>query len=74
MNLHEIYLKYRFGQGQRGQQGEETPALYFLAEILAIRERTSEELTEIHRVKLTYPGQRLIQDGPGIASGGVEGG
>ena len=43
---------------------EEFPALYFLAEILALRCRSPEELMEVHRAKLTYPGQRLIQEGP----------
>ena len=39
------------------------PALYFLGEILALRNRGTEELTEIHKAKLGYPGQRIIQEG-----------
>ena len=43
---------------------EETPTLYFLDEILALRNRSPEDLREIHRAKLTFPGQRVIQEGP----------
>lgn len=39
-------------------------ALYLLDEILALRCRTHQELMEIHTAKLTYPGQRIIQEGP----------
>ena len=42
---------------------EEFPALYFMAEILALKCRSPEELQEIHRYKLTYTGARLIQEG-----------
>lgn len=71
MNLREIYAKYRLEQGQAGQaeephtyevRPEELPAPYFLAEILALGGCNPEEqLKEIHRAKLTYPGVRLIQ-------------
>lgn len=63
MNLREIYLKARLEQGQGVQTPDEEPALYFLGEIRALRERTPEELREIHRAKLTFPGQRIIQEG-----------
>lgn len=43
---------------------EEAPALYFLAEVLSLRNRTPQELMEIHTAKLAYPGQRIIQEGP----------
>lgn len=40
------------------------PALYLLDEILVLRGRTPQELREVHRAKLTYPCQRIIQEGP----------
>ncbi|MGH7770941.1 MAG: hypothetical protein ACREQA_01745 [Candidatus Binatia bacterium] len=43
---------------------EEQPAFYFLGEILALRCRTEDEVREIHKVKLTFPGVRLIQEEP----------
>jgi len=43
---------------------EDQPALYFLDEVLALRNRNQGDLREIHRAKLTYPGVRLIQEGP----------
>ena len=64
MNIHEIYARDRLRQGQVGQvQVEETPALYFLGEVLALSNRNQEDLREIHKAKLTYPGVRLIQEG-----------
>ena len=42
---------------------EETPALYFLAELIALKARSVSELREIHLAKLAYPGSRIIQDG-----------
>ncbi len=65
MNLREIYLRERLRQVQEGQvRVEETPALYCLSEILALKDRIAEELREIHSAKLTFPGQRIIQEGP----------
>ncbi len=68
MNLREIYAKYRLEQGQAGQVAqvrvEEIPASYYLGEVLSLRNRTPQELVEIHRAKLTFPGQRIIQEGP----------
>ena len=40
------------------------PAPYLLDEILALRNRSPEELQEIHKAKLAYSGQRIIQEGP----------
>ncbi len=37
---------------------------YYPEEILLLQNRTLEELAEIHRAKLTYPCQRIIQEGP----------
>jgi len=37
---------------------------YYPEEILLLQNRTIEELAEIHRAKLTFPGQRIIQEGP----------
>ena len=47
-----------------GVQCEETPAPYFLDEILGLRDRTSEEIREIHKAKLQFPWARIIQEGP----------
>ena len=64
MNLREIYVRERLRQGQVGQvQVEEIPAPYFLDEALALRNRNQEDIREIHRAKLAYPGVRLIQEG-----------
>ena len=46
------------------QSWEDQPALYFLGEVLALSNRNQEDLREIHRAKLTFPGQRVIQEGP----------
>ncbi len=66
MNLREIYAKYRLEQGQAGQVAqvrvEEIPAPYYLGEIMVLRHCTEEQLMEIHKAKLTYPGVRLIQE------------
>ena len=63
MNLHEIYARDRLRQGQVGQaRVEETPALYFLAEILALGDRTPDDLREIHKAKLAYPDVRIVQE------------
>ena len=62
MNLRKIYLKDRLRQGQVGQAAEE-PALYYLSEVQALRGRTYEDLSKIHRAKLAYSGVRLIQEG-----------
>ena len=78
-NLMEIISKLPPGSARRKYEGllceknstplgviscEEEPALYFLAEIQALRHRVPEELEEIHKAKLTFPGQRIIQEGP----------
>ena len=63
MNLREIYQKDRVRLGQEGQAAEE-PTLYYLSEVQVLRGRTYEDLSEIHRAKLAFPGQRVIQEGP----------
>ena len=64
MSLREIYVRERLRQGQVGQvRVEEIPALYFLGEVLALSNRNQEDIREIHRAKLAYPGVRLIQEG-----------
>ena len=64
MNLRQIYIEERLRLGQVGQVGvEETPALYLLAEILALGDRTPDDLREIHQAKLTFPGLRVVQEG-----------
>jgi len=40
------------------------PALYLLDEILSLKDRTPQQLMEIHSAKLIYPCQRIIQEGP----------
>ncbi len=45
---------------------EEIPVLYVLSELLTLRHFTPEELQEIHKAKLAYPGQRIIQEGPEV--------
>ncbi len=61
MNLREIYARERLRQGQAGQAWEE-PAPYFLDEVLALRDLSWEDLREIHKSKLAYPGIRVVQD------------
>jgi len=51
------------GLDEQNETVETVPALYFLAEIEALKDRTQEELTEIHTAKLAYPNQRIIQEG-----------
>jgi len=38
-------------------------ASYYAEEVPLLRNRTQEELREIHQYKLAYPGVRLLQDG-----------
>ena len=61
---YEKLLCEKIGVPLGGVQCEETPAPYFLDEILVLRDRTSEEIMEIHRAKLAHGGQRIIQEGP----------
>jgi hypothetical protein len=39
-------------------------AIYYPEEIPAIAAKSTEELKQIHKVKLKFPGCRVIQDGP----------
>ena len=42
-------------------------ACYYAEEIPLLRDRTPEEIQEIHKVKLAFPGCRVIQEGPDSA-------
>ena len=39
-------------------------AVYYAEEIPLLRNKTPEDLREIHKVKLAFPGCRVIQEGP----------
>jgi len=39
-------------------------ACYYAEEIPLLRNKTADELREIHKAKLTFPGARVIQEGP----------
>lgn len=39
-------------------------AAYYVEEIPLLKDKTPDELREIHRVKLAFPGCRVIQEGP----------
>jgi len=40
------------------------PGLYYLHEILALKNRTPDDLRQIHQAKLAYPGLRVVQEAP----------
>ena len=61
--LKGIVQKIR-GEVDKELTGVDYPALYFLDEIETFKELSSRDLREIHRVKLAYPGFRVMQDGP----------
>ena len=48
----------------RGFQPTDGLAVYFLEELAELRTKTPEELCGIHKVKLAFPGCRVIQEGP----------
>ena len=39
-------------------------AIYYIDELLSLGNKTQAELREIHKVKLAFPGCRVIQEGP----------
>lgn len=39
-------------------------AVYYAEEIPLLRGKSAEDLSEIHRIKLAFPGCRVIQEGP----------
>ena len=39
-------------------------AIYYSEEIPSLRDKTSEELREIHKAKLAFPRARVVQEGP----------
>jgi len=59
---YERLLCEKIGVPLGGVQYEMEPALYYGDEILALKSRTHDELREIHKYKVIYPGVRLIQD------------
>lgn len=48
----------------RGFEPKDGLAIYYPEELPTLRTKTVQELREIHRVKLTFPGCRVIQEGP----------
>ena len=60
---YERLLYAKIGVPLWGVQYEMEPALYYLDEILVLRNLTGGDLREIHKYKLSYPGVRLIQEG-----------
>jgi hypothetical protein len=54
-------VKERFGNS--GVVSRETPAPYFLAEILYLHKLSLDERREVHKAKLAYGDVRLWQDG-----------
>jgi len=38
--------------------------VYYLEELAELRNKTPEDLKEVHQVKLAFPGCRVIQEGP----------
>jgi hypothetical protein len=47
----------------RGYQPTDGLAIYYPEELMELRTKTAEQLREIHRAKLTFPGCRVIQEG-----------
>jgi hypothetical protein len=48
----------------RGFEPGDGLAVYYPEELPTLRTKTSEELRGIHKVKLAFPGCRVIQEGP----------
>jgi len=57
------YLREHPRGTDRAITSGDTPASYFLEEIMLLRNRTEEELKEIHKAKLSFPECRIIQEG-----------
>ncbi len=47
----------------RGFDPKDTLAVYYGEELALLRSKTPEDLRAIHRVKLAFPGSRIIQEG-----------
>ena len=47
----------------RGYQPTDGLAIYYPGELAELGNKTTEELREIHKVKLAFPGSRVIQEG-----------
>ena len=48
----------------RRYQPKDGLAIYYPEEFLELKSKTQEQVREIHRIKLTFPGCRVIQEGP----------
>jgi hypothetical protein len=48
----------------RGFEPRDGLAVYYPEELPTLRTKTSEELRAIHKVKLAFPGCRVVQEGP----------
>lgn len=48
----------------RSFQPKDNLAIYYGEEILSLKDKSLEDLREIHKVKLIFPGCRVIQEGP----------
>ncbi len=51
----------------RSYEPKDYLAVYYTEEIPLLRDRTPEEIREIHKVKLAFPGCRVVQEGPDSA-------
>jgi len=47
----------------RSFEPKDTLAIYYAEELPHLKARTSDDLRQIHRAKLAFPGSRIIQDG-----------
>lgn len=50
----------------RSFEPKEGLAIYYVEELATIAKKSPEELREIHKVKLAFPGCRVIQEGPEV--------
>jgi len=44
-------------------QPKDNLAIYYAEEILLLRDKTPEDLRQIHKAKLAFPGARILQEG-----------
>ncbi len=61
---YQCLLREKLITPLRVVQWEEEPTFYTLRELLTLRHITPEELREVHKAKLAFPDQRIIQEGP----------
>jgi hypothetical protein len=48
----------------RSYEPKDSLAIYYPEELPELKTKTLEQLREIHKVKLAFPGSRVIQEGP----------